>query len=150
MFGSKLTISVELYETMGGKLLSSIVFESKDIDGLLAAIRSEAKPLFQSILGSRAPSLPALPPGQATSGGGIGVPRWIGIGLAAAGIGMGVYGFLQNCKHKSLGSDYGNATTADDAGAKWKKADDAKQRRNIGYIVGSALLAGGITVYFAF
>jgi flagellar motor protein MotB len=49
-FGNRLTISVELYETMGGKLISSIVFESKDIDGLLNGIRNEAKPLFQSIL----------------------------------------------------------------------------------------------------
>ncbi|MDR2731611.1 MAG: hypothetical protein LBB36_00150 [Fibromonadaceae bacterium] len=48
-FGKKLAISVELYETMGGKLLSSIVFESEDIEGLLNIIRSEARPLFYSI-----------------------------------------------------------------------------------------------------
>jgi len=53
MFADKFTISVELYETMRGKLLSSIVFESENIVGLLNAIRSEAKPMFQSILDLR-------------------------------------------------------------------------------------------------
>ncbi|MDR2732625.1 MAG: hypothetical protein LBB36_05345, partial [Fibromonadaceae bacterium] len=59
-FGNKLTISVELYETMNAKLLSSIVFESKDIDGLLGAIRKEAKPLFQSIITSKPLSEPGF------------------------------------------------------------------------------------------
>ncbi|GBU24764.1 hypothetical protein R83H12_01399 [Fibrobacteria bacterium R8-3-H12] len=59
-FGSKLTISVELYESMSGKLLSSIVFESDNIESLLSAIRSEAKPLFQSILNSRKQAAPAV------------------------------------------------------------------------------------------
>jgi TolB-like protein len=162
MFGSKLTISVELYETMGGKLLYSIVFESANIDGLLAAIRSHAKPLFQSIADSR-PSPSAIPPpGQATpapgeapkpeasvSGGGFGVPQWVGIGLAAAGIGMGIYGFLQNNEYKSLHGDYMEASGSG-IEASWKKAEDARKRRNIGYAVGAALFAGGITVYFAF
>jgi hypothetical protein len=161
MFGSKLTISVELYETMSGKLLSSIVFESANIDGLLAAIRSHAKPLFQSILDSRPAAIP--PPAAVTlvaadfpkpavsvSGGGTGVPQWIGIGLAAAGIGMGIYGFLQNVEYDRLGKDYNSAIAKEDAEAKRQKADDAGKRRNIGYIIGSALLAGGITVYFVF
>ena len=34
--------------------------------------------------------------------------------------------------------------------AKWKKAEEAKSSRNIGYILGTALLAGGVTVYFVF
>jgi TolB-like protein len=162
-FGSRLTISVELYETMSGKLLSSIVFESDDIDGLLAAIRSDAKPLFHGILDSH-PVVPApiavQPPNQAVSdmpakpvapvsGGGIGVPQWAGIGLAAAGIGMGIYGFLQNSQYNKLYKDYQGATESD-TNAKWKKAEDASKRRNIGYIIGSALLAGGVAVYFVF
>jgi TolB-like protein len=51
-FGKKFTISIELYETASGKLLSSVVSESEDIDGLLNAIRNDAKAMFQSILGS--------------------------------------------------------------------------------------------------
>jgi hypothetical protein len=57
-FGKKFTISIELYETKDGKRLSNVVSESEDIDGLLDIIRSKAKPMFQSILGSN-PPIPA-------------------------------------------------------------------------------------------
>jgi TolB-like protein len=163
-FGSKLTISVELYETMSGKLLSSIVFESMNIDGLLSAIRSHAKPLFQGILDSRPSPPPLLSPtspaasqaGDAHSplapaaGRGFGIPQWVGIGLAAAGMGVGIYGILQNGRYKSLHGDYMNASSAADAEGAWQKVEDAKGSRNMGYAIGAALLAGGITVYFVF
>jgi len=161
-FGNELTISVELYETMNGKLLSSIVFESTNINGLLGAIRAEAKPLFQSILDNRsslAPPAPLAPPPEIpkpdiakpeVSSGGMGVPQWIGIGLAVAGIGAGIYGILQESQYKKLHEDYMKATEATDADAKWRKVEDAKSNRNIGYIIGSALLAGGVTVWFVF
>jgi len=141
-FGSKLTISVELYETMSGKLLYSIVFESSDIEGLLTAIRSQAKPLFQSIIDSR----------RATraSKSGIGVPQWIGIGLTVAGIGAGIYGVLQNNEYKDLHKRYMDSKDASDAKARWKKVENAASNRNIGYIAGAALLASGITIYFVF
>jgi hypothetical protein len=154
-FGNMFTISVELYETMSGKLLSSIVFESEGVEGLLGVIRSEAKPLFQSILDLKALSIglkdshdnkeinaeiPSQKPGVKTF-------TWLGIGLAVAGIGSGVYGFLQNGEYKKLHNDY---KTADNFDKKWKDMEDAKGRRNIGYIVGSVLLASGITIYFVF
>jgi TolB-like protein len=152
-FGDKLTISVELYETMGAKLLSSIVFESDNISGLLQAIRDEAKPLFQSILYAREKK--AMPgTGSSALGSGIGedgssgwgVPQWLGIGLAVLGIGAGAYGIMQNAESNRLYRDYDKAPDA----AKWKKVVDAESRRRIGYIAGGALLASGITVYFVF
>jgi TolB-like protein len=160
-FGNKLTISVELYETMGGKLLSSIVFESENIEGLLNVIRSEAKPLFQSMLSEplSEPRYPRLADLQDTKDINAEIPSqksgvkaftWVGIGLAAAGIGMGVYGYLQNSKYEKLHEDYDDAKTTEDAVAKREDAEAAKSRRTIGYIVGSALLASGITIYFVF
>jgi len=157
MFGDKMTISVELYETMSGKLLYSIVFESANMDGLLVAIRSYAQPLFQSIIDLRTTVVPPpetakaveMPKPEAQPGG-VGVPQWVGIGLAAAGVGMGVYGILQNGKYKSLHGDYMKIRAAGDTEAKWKEAEDAKSRRNMGYIIGSVLLAGGVTVWFVF
>jgi TolB-like protein len=134
-FGSKMTISVELYETLSGKLLSSIVFESENIDGLLNVIRKEASSLFQSIPTQKHKIRMRL-------------PQWLGIGLAAAGLGMGVYGILQNSEYKDLNRDYLNA--ADNFDKKWKDVKDAKSRRDLGYIIGSALLASGITIYFVF
>jgi hypothetical protein len=158
-FGNMFTISVELYETMSGKLLSSIVFESENINGLLGVIRSEAKPLFQSIL-----DLKALSTGlkdsqdysskslnqanQVSDKGGMKMPQWLGIGLAVAGIGAGVYGVLQNSEYKKLNDKY--LGVSDNFDKKWKDMEDAKGRRNIGYITGSILLASGITIYFVF
>ncbi|GBU25218.1 hypothetical protein R83H12_01859 [Fibrobacteria bacterium R8-3-H12] len=161
-FANKLTISVELYESLSGKLLSSIVFESKDIDGLLAAIRSEAKPLFQSILDLRRPAVVVPPPEAAKAAeipkpeasvqpaGGMGIPQWVGIGLVAAGIGAGVYGFLQESKYKSLHEDYLKARTFNEAEGYKRDAEKAGQRRSIGYIAGAALLAGGVVVWVVF
>ena len=173
-FGSKLTISVELYETMNAKLLASIVFESSDIDGLLGVIRNEAKPLFQKILETSAkkPALPEPKPEQASNpwsepnlnqdkslnqvnqgsdNKGLRLPQWLGIGFAIAGIGADVYGVLQNGEYKDLHNEYGNIqTTTEETVAKRKEAQEAEKRRNLGYIIGGALLASGITIYFAF
>ncbi|MDR2732119.1 MAG: hypothetical protein LBB36_02765, partial [Fibromonadaceae bacterium] len=135
-FGNKLTISVELYETMNAKLLSSIVFESKDIDGLLNVIRKEAKPLFQKILESSAknpvsnpwsePKFSELKNSQnntfnsvntvnsensGSDNKGMRLPQWLGIGFAVAGIGAGVYGILQESEYKDLYEKYNNAKT---------------------------------------
>jgi TolB-like protein len=164
-FGKKLTISVELYETMSGKLLSSIVFESEDIEGLLGVIRNEAKPLFKNILDLKtANSKPVLSlsepqlkdsqdnkdinteiPSQKSS---VKASAWVGIGLAVAGIGAGVYGVLQNSEYEKLRKDYSDASA--DFDKKWKDMEDAKGRRNLGYIIGGVLLASGITVFFVF
>jgi hypothetical protein len=176
-FGEKLTISVELYETMGGKLLSSIVFESENIDGLLNVIRNEAKSLFQGILDlNPAKTIPEVIPEavpiqpvaimptaesiaaqteESTKPGiapvaSMRTPQWIGISLAVAGIGAGVYGFLQNSEYDKLRKDYGNGKENDNFDAVWEKAENAKKKRNIGYIIGGVLLAGGITIYFTF
>jgi len=152
MFANKFTISIELYETMSGKLISSIVFESDNIDGLLNAIRTEAKPLFQSIINSRAAGseVARKPEASVSSGGGIGTPQWIGIGLAAAGIGVGIYGIVQGSKSDKLYKEYQKIADDSGASAKWKKVKDAEFGRNMGYAIGSALLASGIIVYFAF
>ncbi len=49
-FGKKLTLTVELYETAGAKLLGSLSVESPDADGLLDAIESKAEVLFEKVL----------------------------------------------------------------------------------------------------
>jgi hypothetical protein len=65
-------------------------------------------------------------------------------------MGMGIYGISQNGSYKNLHGDYMNASSAPSAEAAWRRAEEAKGRRNMGYIIGSALLAGGIGVYFFF
>jgi hypothetical protein len=76
-FGKKYTLSIELYETMGGKLLGSIVAESNDIDGLLTTIRQEANPLFSRINAVVAP----LPAAAVPVASGIGAVKEQGFGI---------------------------------------------------------------------
>ena len=52
VFGSSLTITVELYETAGNKLLGSFVTKSPDIEQLEVEIRKMANPLFVLVRGS--------------------------------------------------------------------------------------------------
>jgi TolB-like protein len=161
-FGKKLTISVELYETMGGKLLSSIVFESEDIEGLLGVIRKEAGPLFQKILfvvkKEASPSFQRKPSnidtGISTSESGImRTSQWVSIGLdilGAAAIGWGIYQNSQVGAHKKVYDRIPEGSPESDFEFAYKKVDDAKSMRNIGYIAGGVLLASGITIYIFF
>ena len=48
-FGSLLTITVELYETATGKLVSSIAVKSENAEGLLEEIEKNAGPMFLAI-----------------------------------------------------------------------------------------------------
>jgi len=48
-FAGELSLSIELYETLSGKLLGSIVMEGKDVKGLLMVIREQASSLFAKI-----------------------------------------------------------------------------------------------------
>jgi hypothetical protein len=54
-FGKRLTLSVELYESMSGNLLGSFVTESDDIDGLLSEMRKRAPGLFAKMPKSSEP-----------------------------------------------------------------------------------------------
>src|SRR5574344_457629 len=51
-FGNKLTLTVELYETAGAKLVGSFTSESGDADGLLASVREKAPGLFAKARGA--------------------------------------------------------------------------------------------------
>ena len=51
-FGSSLTITVELYETAGNKLMGSFTAKSNDIEKLEIEIRQKAKPLFAKARGN--------------------------------------------------------------------------------------------------
>ena len=52
-FGEEFTISIELYETLTGKLISSMIFESQNLSDLLKFVREESHTLFQAILDSQ-------------------------------------------------------------------------------------------------
>ena len=51
-FGANLTITVELYETAGNKLMGSFTAKSSDIENLEIEIRKQAKSLFMKVRGT--------------------------------------------------------------------------------------------------
>jgi len=157
-FDNDLTLTIELYETMRGKLLSSVVIESPDIRGLLLAIRENAPSLFAPL------QLPLTPPDTPPSGE-VYIPNpiphtqksnstfYIALTLdllGAAAIGIGIY---QNTNASNLHKDYKNMPkylSRDEYNNKYKEVEAAKTDRNILYAVGGALLAAGIGVHILF
>jgi hypothetical protein len=156
-FGSLLTLTVECYETMSGKLLKSFTAESPNVEGLLGETRKQARPLFDAILASdgntrTASATPSVGESiepkivNSKASGSIGWNHWVGIGLdvlGAAGLAFGVY---QNSQVIANYDDYKAAPTS----GGWQKVEDAKTLRNVGYVAGGVLLAGGLTLHFAF
>jgi len=160
IFGGELSLSIELYETMRGKLLSSIVIESKDVRGLMAAIREQAPELFAKIKQGSEPRFSGLKDSRdkelkpnATKKSNTSFYIALGLDiLGAAALGFGIY---QHANFSKLHDDYKKMPWQpseqhgqyEDAR---KKTNDAKNLRNIGLAVGSGLLASGIAVHIWF
>jgi len=151
-FEKKLTLTIELYESMTGNMLGSFVTESDNASGLLNTIREKAPAMFAKIHRKSIPTnIPAI---QKKS-------FWIAIGLETLGataIGLGVYNnakakdyhneskkLLNNKPDNPQYKDYKNSF--DD---KYKKMQNAETTRNIFYATGGALLLSGIAVHIWF
>jgi len=155
-FGELLTISIEIYETKNGKLLGSIVMESKDMMGLLAVIREKSPGLFGKIKSE--PEFTELKNEQnvevaTKKSNKSNTSFYIAVGLDVLGVVALGYGIYQHINSNKLYDDYKKMPqdhTDDEYNKALKKANDAQQRRNIGYSVGSALLATGIAVHIWF
>jgi len=157
-FGELLTISIEIYETKNGKLLGSIVMESKDMMGLLAVIREKAPELFGKIRSE--PEVTELKNVQNVQNvqSGISTQKsntsfYVAVGLDVLGAVALGYGIYQHINSNKLYDDYKKmpqGNTDEEYNKALKKANDAQQRRNIGYSVGSALLAAGIVMHIWF
>nr|AGS54046.1 hypothetical protein [uncultured bacterium contig00048] len=163
-FENKLTLTVELYESMSGNLLGSFVTESETAGGLLGTIREKGPILFAAIKPPSEPGfsgLPAFggsptnderrvlkdlqdnPQSQRTS-------LWIAIGLdvlGAAAIGFGVW---QNSESNKLHRDYRALSGDADYEGAQEKVESTTTKRNVAYIIGGALLAAGIGVHVWF
>ena len=178
-FGKRFSISVELFESMGGKLLSSIVFESENADGLLKVIREQSKPLFEKIpiepLSESLVLNPDSPLSEPRFSGlkdspdekkietninteqvgekGFGAGFWTAVALDVIGAGLIAYGVVKNSEIGDLQKDYdalNESSPQEDFTDKRNKMDDAKSIRNIMYISGGISLAAGIGVHIWF
>ena len=155
--GSLFALTVELYETSSGNLVGDFVKESKDLKGLLDAIRENSPDLFAKIAssGSISTNIPAESKKSKTS-------FWVAIGLdvlGATAIGLGVYNnakvgdyhresqkLLENVPNER--KQYTNRET--EFNDKYKKMQDKEKMRNIFYATGGALLLSGIVVHIWF
>jgi len=152
--GDLLTLSVELYETMSGNLLGSFLAESKEITGLLAAIREKSPGMFANVktdvdmrveLIKSKEKLKSEP--KQTSN------AWLAVSLDILGVvalGIGAY---KHINAKNLYNDYKAMEPGHDDDyyePKRKEAKDAQKIGNIGYIVGGALLMSGIAIHIRF
>ncbi len=161
-FGSEFSVSIELYETMSGKLLGSIVMESGDIKGLLTAIREQAKPLFERIIESKTIKIedPTKPDNSQfstlnsqlnqDSPKKSSTPTWIAISLdvlGAAALGFGIYQHVQKGKLYKDYKDMPLYMPQKEYDAALKKVNDAQDLRDIGFITGGVLLGSGIAVH---
>lgn len=64
-FGSMVTLTVELYETASGKLMSSFAVQSENAEGLLKEIEERAAPLFNAIKEAEKPKPQAMQKSEA-------------------------------------------------------------------------------------
>ncbi|MDR2582019.1 MAG: hypothetical protein LBC75_00885 [Fibromonadaceae bacterium] len=158
-FGELFTISIELYETKNGKLLGSIVMESSDVMGLLSVIREQSSGLFEKIKSEPEFSeLKNVQNVQNVQSGEVAAKKsnasfFVAVGLDVLGAVALGYGVYQHINSNKLYDDYkkmpqGYSDIEYDKAL--KKANDAQKLRNIGYSVGSALLATGIVVHIWF
>jgi hypothetical protein len=148
-FGSYLTLTVEAYETMSGKLISSVTANSKTVDGFLGVMDTDTAPLFEAILqngGRVGESIDPKVGGKPL----LAWNHWVGIGLDVLGAAALAFGVYQNSLASSHYDAYLKDTEQDQMDGDFKAYEDAKTLRNVGYIAGGVLLAGGLTFHFAF
>ena len=180
IFSGEYSLSIELYESMGGKLLGSIVMESPDVKGLLAAIREHSPALFSKIKPPEKPPEPLPEPlsepglsglkdlqdyksseslnqvNQGSGNKGVRASAIVAISLdvlGAAAIGFGIYQNFQKEKHHREYKDMlknPDKNKAKEYDSQLKKANDAKKFSEASLILGSALLASGIAVHIWF
>jgi hypothetical protein len=77
---------------------------------------------------------------------------WTAVGLDVLGAAGLAFGIWQGMRADDLYGRYKDISqgTPDDLESAWKKVDQASTMRNIGYIAGGVLLAGGITLHIVF
>ena len=150
--GELLTVSIELYETRNGRLLGNIVMESNGVIGLLGVIREKSPGLFGRIL-----SEPEFAEFKNLQNGEVASKKsnasfFVAVGLDVLGAVALGYGIYQHIHSNKLYDDYKKMPYGrdDEYGKALDKANSAQQRRNIGYTVGSVLLAAGIGVHIWF
>jgi len=173
-FAGKLSLTVELYETMGGRLLGSFLTYGTDIIGLMETIRAESPAMFEKVkahyfAGKEKPKVTdiekpkpiesveaeakSIETGIKKEEPSSGLSKWVAIGfdvLGAGAVGFGIYQDRRVVSHKD---DYHNIEQGRSQEAfdeAYSSAERSQYKRNMSYIAGGVLLLCGVSVHIFF
>jgi len=172
-FAGKLSLTVELYESMGGRLLGSFLTYGTDIMGLMETIKAESPAMFEKMkahyfasnenlaksVSGDLKKAAKVETGIKSEGSSSGLPKWVAIGLDVLGAGAIGFGIYQNSQAASHKKDYkdipkyskdNNLTPQSEFDSAYKKVESSRDMRNIGYIAGGVLLLGGVSLHIFF
>jgi len=158
-FAGKLSLTVELYETMGGRLLGSFLTYGTSVEGLMETIKAESPAMFEKVKNHYFAGKDKLKPavsietGIKSEGSSSGLPKWVAVGfdvLGAGAIGFGIYQNSRAVSHKKDYSDIQQYGFQDNLNSAYKEADRSKDMRNAGYIAGGVLLLCGVSLHIFF
>ena len=166
-FAGKLSLTVELYETMGGRLLGSFLTYGTDIMGLMETIKAESPAMFEKMkahyfvgkenlvkaVSDDFKKAANVETGIKSDGSSSGLPKWVAVGLDVLGAGAIGFGIYQNSQAVSRKKDYKDipqSSPQGDFNSAYKKVESSRDMRNIGYIAGGVLLLCGVSVHIFF
>jgi len=177
-FAGKLSLTVELYETMGGRLIGSFLTYGTGIEGLMETIKTEGPIMFEkmethyfannkkleaaeSIDSAKIEKPEAEKPKVAESietgikneGASYRLPKWVAVGLdvlGAGAIGFGIYQDRQMVSRKKKYDGIREGSPQDYFDSAFGKVEHSQDMRNASYIAGVILLASGVSVHIFF
>ena len=166
-FADNLTITVELYETAGNKLMDSFSSKATNIEFLETEIRQKSQDMFSKIVAlENAYKLknakPKLDEAQKSADDAArdvtepknksSITKPVSIALAVLGLASFGVGIYQNSVAKDERKKYDDAKFKDkrDFDNQWDKVTTARNARNILYGVGLGLVGAGSILFFVF
>ena len=166
-FANNLTLTVELYETAGNKLVGSFSGKAPNIESLENEMRQKSQEMFSKIIALETAyklknAKSELDESQkaaeeaardvAETGKKSSIAKPVSIALVALGVASFGVGIYQNSVAKDEREKYDNAKFKDkrDFDDQWDKVTSARTARNVLYGVGLGLIGAGSVVFFVF
>lgn len=166
-FADNLTISVELYETAGNKLVGSFSSKASNIESLETEIRQKSQEMFSRIIAlenayklkNAKPELDEFQKAADEAARDATEPeksfkviKPVSIALMALGVASVGIGIYENAVAKDERKKYDKASFKDkrDFDDQWDKVTSARNARNVLYGVGLGLIGTGSILFFVF
>ena len=166
-FADNLTISVELYETAGNKLVGSFSSKASNIESLETEIRQKSQEMFSRIIAlenayklkNAKPELDEFQQAADEAARDATEPeksfkviKPVSIALMALGVASVGIGIYENAVAKDERKKYDKASFKDkrDFDDQWDKVTSARNTRNVLYGVGLGLIGTGSILFFVF